>query len=153
LTALLDANVLIALLDKRHIAHAAAERWFGQNAVHGWATCPITENAVVRILGKPSYPEGPGDVELVADMLRRWTEHPQHAFWPDDLSLLNAGLFVRPFATGTKHLTDIYLLALAVSRGATLVTLDQRLRTDAVAGGAEAVFLIPTDYASSSMSQ
>jgi predicted nucleic acid-binding protein len=49
---LLDVNVLVALIDPAHIGHNAAHIWFGARAA-AWATCPITENGVIRILGHP----------------------------------------------------------------------------------------------------
>ena len=51
--ALLDVNVLIALLDAGHASHSAALRWFSANAAAGWASCPITQNGCVRILSHP----------------------------------------------------------------------------------------------------
>ena len=54
--ALLDANVLIALVDPRHVHHELAHRWFAGSAPGAWATCPITENGVVRIMAQPTYP-------------------------------------------------------------------------------------------------
>jgi hypothetical protein len=54
--ALLDVNVLIALLDRRHVHHEAAHCWFAMAQADGWATCPLTQNAVLRILGQPRYP-------------------------------------------------------------------------------------------------
>lgn len=34
--ALLDVNVLIALLDRRHVHHEAAHGWFATAQAHGW---------------------------------------------------------------------------------------------------------------------
>ena len=42
--ALLDVNVVIALLDAQLLHHEAAKRWLSDNIRHGWATCPITQN-------------------------------------------------------------------------------------------------------------
>ena len=48
----LDANVLIALGDADHPHRVAALLFFEKTAtVQGWATCPLTENAFLRILG------------------------------------------------------------------------------------------------------
>ena len=61
--ALLDINVLIALLDQGHLLHRPATPWLEGQLEHGWATCPITENGVVRIMAQPAYPcatGGPG---------------------------------------------------------------------------------------------
>ena len=54
--ALLDVNVLVALLDENHTHNAAAETWLAGNIHHGWASCPLTQNGCVRILSQPAYP-------------------------------------------------------------------------------------------------
>jgi len=50
-TYLLDVNVLIALIDPAHVQHDAAHAWFASTGQHSWATCPLTENGVLRIVG------------------------------------------------------------------------------------------------------
>jgi uncharacterized protein len=67
--ALLDVNVLIALLDRRHVHHEHAHGWFAAAQAKGWATCPLTQNAVLRILGLPRYPNSPGSRLLEANQL------------------------------------------------------------------------------------
>ncbi len=58
---LLDANVLIALADADHILNTRALQFFEEEALRsGWATCPLTENAFLRIFGGRKYPGGPG---------------------------------------------------------------------------------------------
>jgi predicted nucleic acid-binding protein len=49
----LDVVVLIGLLDPRHVHHEPAHAWFAASHPAGWATCPLTQNAVLRILGQP----------------------------------------------------------------------------------------------------
>ena len=51
--ALLDVNVLIALIDRRPIHHVPAHGWFAPAQADGWATCPLSQSAVLRILGQP----------------------------------------------------------------------------------------------------
>lgn len=53
--ALLDVNVLIALLDANHCSHGAALCWLAANAARGWASCPITQNGCVRTMSHPGY--------------------------------------------------------------------------------------------------
>jgi predicted nucleic acid-binding protein len=53
--ALLDVNVLVALFDPAHLHHEGAHAWFGRNRSRRWATCPLTENALVRVLSNASY--------------------------------------------------------------------------------------------------
>ena len=49
--ALLDVNVLIALLDADHVHHARARTWLHDHSADGWASCPITQNGCARIRG------------------------------------------------------------------------------------------------------
>lgn len=67
-------------------------------------------------------------------MLRRSTATPAHAFWADDLSVLDAQVFDASFLHGHRQLTDVYLLGLAVRHGSRLVSFDQRVPLSAVPG-------------------
>ncbi|MCS5698023.1 PIN domain-containing protein [Cyanobium sp. FGCU-52] len=140
--ALLDVNVLIALMDPRHVHHELAHSWFAGSAPSAWATCPITENAVLRILGHPRYPNSPGPPAVVAPLLQGLLAHSRHRFWPDDLSLLTGTVVRHERLLDSAQLTDAYLLALAVHHAGTLVTLDRRLQGDGVRGGAEALVVL-----------
>lgn len=51
---LLDANVLLALAWPNHLHHAAAHLWFAKNHKSGWATCPLTQLAFVRLSMQPA---------------------------------------------------------------------------------------------------
>ncbi len=131
--ALLDVNVLIALLDADHTAHRAAITWFGANAANGWASCPITQNGCVRIMSHPAYPGAPAVHEIV-QRLHRASIDPVHEFWSDDISVLDHTLIDATRVHSPKQLTDIYLLALAVRRGGVLVTFDRSIAIGAVRG-------------------
>ena len=67
--ALLDVNVLIALLDPRHVHHEAAHHWFAARGSDPWASCALTQNAVLRIVGHPRYPNAPGSPAAVSSIL------------------------------------------------------------------------------------
>lgn len=138
---LLDVNVLLALIDPLHGTHIAACEWF-EREPRQWATCPITENAVLRIVGNPRYPNSPGSPAAAATALKDLLATWEHAFWPDDVSLLNASLVDVDRLLTPGQTTDSYLLALAVKHGGRLATFDRRLVTNAVAGGREALVLI-----------
>lgn len=139
---LLDANVLIALGDASHVHGNAAIRFFENEAVRdGWATCPITENAFLRILGHPGYANGPGSTKEARKLLQKLTSAPGHQFWPHEHSFLNATKF--PVLPGSRHLTDLYLLALAVSRRARFATFDRNIDPGLIDGGRAAYFRIP----------
>jgi toxin-antitoxin system PIN domain toxin len=141
-TYLLDVNVLLALLDADHVFHDQAHCWFEAEVTDGWATCPITENGVIRILGQPRYPKGPGTPAAAAQLLRTALSMPRHVFWPDDISVVSSPN-VHCAALGTSaQVTDTYLLALAIHHGGILATFDRRLSPAAVPGGAKALQVI-----------
>jgi len=138
---LLDVNVLIALADSFHVHHDRVSRWFVQNHQAGWATCPLTENGFIHIVGHVQYPQGPGTAEAARTLLESLRRQPGHQFWPDSLSLCDRGKF--PILAGSRDLTDFYLLALALEQQAQLATLDQRFNPAILPGGPNACFLIP----------
>jgi len=80
--ALLDVNVLIALLDADHSSHGAALNWFAANAAHGWASCPIPQTGGVRIMSHP----GTLAVSDIFGLLRRATSNRVHEFWSHAVS-------------------------------------------------------------------
>ena len=138
---LLDVNVLIALGDANHVHHRRGRAWFLSTDRDGWATCPITENGVVRILGHSTYPDFGGEPEDARQVLNSLTSTPGHQFWSDDLSICDNGSFPRLSRSG--QITDLYLLALAIKNQGSFATLDQRIDPDLIPGGAMAYFLIP----------
>src|SRR5436190_3551254 len=80
---ILDVNVIIALLDPDHAFHEQAHEWWAANEKSGWASCPITENGVVRIMSNPSYSGktrfAPKD--LIAQF-QTFVRGTNHEFWP-----------------------------------------------------------------------
>jgi toxin-antitoxin system PIN domain toxin len=141
-TFLLDVNVLIALIDPVHVGHEAAHHWFEAEGKSAWATCPMTENAVIRIVGHPKYPNTPGSTAIVAEIMTRLRALPGHKFWPDDISLVDADHVDVGEVLTSVQVTDTYLLALAVTHGGKLATFDRRLSTKAVKGGKAALHQI-----------
>jgi len=139
---LLDVNVLIALVDPAHVQHDQIHDWFGRTGRKAFATCPITENGLLRIVGHPKYPNSPGPPSAVASALSAIRGLRGHAFWPDDISLVgNAG--VDPALLSSHgRVTDAYLLALARQNRGRLATMDQKLATEVVADGRAALALI-----------
>lgn len=139
-TYLLDVNVLIALLDSGHIFHDACDAWMASLEEQRWATCPITQIGVVRVLTSPKYPQ-PAAPQVAIALLRQVVELPGHMFIADDLGLCD-GSFV-PFdrIVGTKQITDAYLLGLSRKHGLKLATFDRRLGP-ALAPGEDIVMVI-----------
>ena len=139
-TYLLNANVLLAVLDPAHTQHESAFSWFDSVGRMSFATCPIVENGVVRIASSAAYPNRPGNAELVRSILAHPCAARGHTFWSDDLS-------IRAISTASEQLssnrvTDFYLLALALGHGGRLVTFDQKIPAAALPGGRDAMLLL-----------
>ena len=139
--ALLDVNVLIAMLDSDHLHHARAMTWLKQNIKSGWASCPLTQNGCIRIMSQPGYPN-PLPAAAVAERLAAATATRHHAFWPDAVSMLDAGRIAWIAVLGSRQVTDVYLLALAVQQGGRLVTLDRAVPLKAVPGAKAANLVV-----------
>jgi hypothetical protein len=139
---LLDVNVLIALIDPAHVQHDRAHDWFAAKGYQAWATCPITENGVIRIVGSTRYPNSPGTPAAVAELVSILRALGGHEFWPDEISLLDSQLIETSRLLDSGQVTDTYLLALAVARGGQFATFDRHLVPDAVIGGLQALHII-----------
>jgi toxin-antitoxin system PIN domain toxin len=131
--ALFDVNVLIAMLDEQHVHHGVAHEWWLANRTDGWASCPLTQNGFVRIVSQPRY-ANPVPASFALDLLGQQMIETDHAFWPDHVSILDRELFHHDRIVGPGELTDIYLLALAVTNGGRLATFDRTVPLTAVRG-------------------
>lgn len=132
--ALLDINVLVALFDPDHVHHELAHDWFADHRGHGWASCPITQNGLVRVLSNPRYGSPVSGLRAVRDAVKRLLSSKDHEFWPDDVSIADDGLFNVSGMVGHRQITDVYLLGLARKRNGHLVTLDRSIPLRAVVG-------------------
>lgn len=133
---LLDVNVLIALLDDAHVFSRRANEWLDA-APRRIATCPIVENGVIRIMSAPAYSATHrASPEQVADGLKALAEGLDHAFWADEVSLLDASMIDFSRLHGHRQITDAYLLALAVRRRGALASFDAAVPLAAVRGAA-----------------
>lgn len=141
-TYLLDVNVLIALIDPAHVQHDHAHDWFARAGSKRFATCPITENGLLRIVGHPKYPNSPGPPSVVAQSLTAIRALAGHEFWTDKISIADVAHVSTAQLTSHSRVTDSYLLALAKAHRGRLASLDVRLATDAVPGGAQSLVLI-----------
>ena len=135
--ALLDINVLIALLDRDHVHHIRAATWFEANIKHGCASCPLTQNGCLRIMNQPGY-SSPQPLSALMAMLQRSTRASVHETWMDDISVLDAAQFQHTHMHGHRQLTDLYLLGLAVKNTGRLASFDQRIPMSAVRGATAA---------------
>jgi toxin-antitoxin system PIN domain toxin len=132
--ALLDVNLLVALFHPSHIHHDTAHSWLAANRNSGWATCPITENGVVRILANPAASGAEYRATDLARQLKRFCQSGNHVFWADDVSLSDDRLFDLTLVAGFRQLTDVYLLGLAKHHDGRLATFDGAIPMAAVRG-------------------
>ncbi|MCP9488312.1 MAG: type II toxin-antitoxin system VapC family toxin [Solirubrobacteraceae bacterium MAG38_C4-C5] len=134
--ALLDINVLLALLDGDHVDHRRAHDWLEAEIDAGWASCAITENGFVRIISQPRYPSPVSPAEAI-DLLSRARDTDHHEFWSCEISLLDAKVVDRFRLHGPRQVTDAYLLALATVHDGRFVTFDRSLALSSVHGASE----------------
>jgi len=124
---LLDVNVFIAMAWPTHRAHRKVQQWLSEHALDGWATCPLTQTAFVRILSNPAFSPNaltPGDAFA---LLRANLGHPAHVFWADEPSLLQAFEILPLRLIGHQQVTDAYLLGLSAHKKGKFVTMDRSI--------------------------
>jgi hypothetical protein len=115
---LLDANVLIALLVEDHVHHVAAEDWF--TGISGnFATCPVTQGSLLRLLIREGQPPA-----AAWAVLSGTTANSRHEFWADDISYTDVPV---QGLVGHRQVTDAYLAQLARARGGRLATFDRAI--------------------------
>lgn len=140
--ALLDANLLIALIWPAHQHHERAHAWFERRGRAAWATCPLTELAFVRIVSNPAFSADALNPADALALLKRNLAHPRREFWPDEVEVSEALGHAAGHLKGHRQLTDAYLLALAHRHAAVLATFDAGLRSLATGERAGALELV-----------
>jgi toxin-antitoxin system PIN domain toxin len=113
---LIDANVLIALSTPAHEHHSFAVAW-RDGLTAPYATCPITQGALVRF----ALREGASAVDAVR-LLQDLDADPNHQFWPDDLPYRKVRM---AGVVGHRQVTDAYLAQLARQRKSRLATFER----------------------------
>ena len=143
-TALLDLNILAALLWPTHEHHEAAHRWFHARTPERWATCSLTQLGFVRLVSNPAFSRDALSPSAAVALLAENLTHPAHEFWAERLQIPEAIGSLESGLQGYRQVTDAYLLALADRRKGVLATFDRGLR--AIAGDrlAFALELVPT---------
>jgi len=123
---LLDVNALLALAWPNHQFHAAVLARLERRPAPRWATCALTQLGFVRLSSNPKIVEvrkTPAEaVALLADLIR----DRQHTYLETLPALPHAASVFRHLL-GHQQVTDAYLLGVAETNGATLLTLDRRL--------------------------
>lgn len=137
--ALLDVNVLVALMWDSHVHHVAAREWFAAHASDGWATCSVTESGFVRVSSNPKVLPAPIGLADAITVLRGLRAAPGHRFLVDDISIGDPDV---PAMHGYRQVTDGHLLALASRHHMPLVTFDTGVVT--LAGPRAVTLLAPS---------
>ena len=118
MTLLLDANVLIALVNRQHVHHERARTWFASNKPP-FATCAITQGALVRhYFRETDNPKASEVTKLIQDI----EAMSEHSFWSDEISYSQIDYRA---VIGHRQVTDAYLIALARARKGKLATMDR----------------------------
>ncbi|MGL5930939.1 MAG: TA system VapC family ribonuclease toxin [Dermatophilaceae bacterium] len=122
---LCDVNVLVALALQTHLHHDAAHTALRSHR-STWATCPVTEAALVRLLVDPRVVPNAFAAPQVWATLRGMRTDPRWRFVADDVSLVDASIDTS-VVTGHQQVTDVHLVNLAASAGLVLATFDARI--------------------------
>ncbi|RBY75523.1 VapC toxin family PIN domain ribonuclease [Geodermatophilus sp. TF02-6] len=118
MTHLLDTSVLIALGDDQHVHYETVRHWLA-NSSPSFATCPVTQGALVRHALRRG-----AKANEATEVLSSVTSDERHEFWPDDLGYGEIDL---RGVVGHRQVTDAYLAGLARARSGRLATLDRAL--------------------------
>jgi uncharacterized protein len=143
-TALLDLNILMALLWPAHEHHETAHKWFRARSNARWATCPLTQLGFVRLVSNPAFSRDALPPAKAVALLAENVRHPAHEFWADTLQVPAAVKAGEPVLQGHRQVTDAYLVALASRHKGALATFDRGLRALAGKEPDSVLELVPT---------
>lgn len=128
MTYLLDVNLLFVFHQPRHIDYEIARRWFHNKGRAGFATSPITQAGLLRLLVQNAAKLEAFAMKEAKEALRHLVAQPAHIFWPDSSAYLDATERFAGRLHGYRQITDAYLLGLAIQNQGRLATLDHGTR-------------------------
>lgn len=134
---LLDVNVLIALTHAAHVHHGLVQGWVQAQGQLAWASCTVTQLGFVRLASQPAIGGASTSPSAALALLDQLLDHPGHQFWPDGTEVAASPALRSQLVVGHRHITDAYLLGLAMQRGSAMATLDRGLAAIATAMQAE----------------
>lgn len=139
---LFDVNALVALCLTTHMHHAAAHRFM--STIDGpWATSPLTEAALDRLLLNPVVTGSPRRAADVTTILAGMRRDPRWTFL-DDASTLAEPTVDMSVLAGHQQVTDPHLVNLAARHGGVLATFDAATPTWLAPPDCQHVILIPS---------
>lgn len=136
-----DVNALVALCLSTHQHHRAAHEHL--STLGAWATCPMTETALYRLLLNPAVTGRRGLASDVGAVLSGFRTDPRWRLIPDASTLASAVVDVTVLM-GHQQVTDLHLVNLAAQAGARLATFDGALTTWLSPADRSHVALIPS---------
>ena len=125
---LLDANVLLALAWPNHPFHQQAVTRLARRERRRWATCLLTQAAFVRLSSNPVIIPGAKSPAEAGEMLGRLISDPDHVFLEAKSKQLARLQQLLARCHGHKQVNDAFLIWLASSHGASVLTFDAPLR-------------------------
>ena len=125
---LLDANVLLALAWPNHPFHQRAVSRLARRERRRWATCLLTQAAFVRLSSNPAVIPGAKSPVEAGDMLGRLINDADHVFLEAKSRQLVRLQELLERCHGPNQVNDAFLIWLASSHQASLLTFDSPLR-------------------------
>ena len=131
MAALVDVNVLVALMHARHVHSARAVRWLaGQDEPGAVAVCRVSQMGALRILTHPAAMKD--EVKSASEFWDGWDrmiEDDRFALIGEPAGLETAWrALTAALSRGKTAETDCYLAAFAIAGKHSLVSFDRGLR-------------------------
>jgi toxin-antitoxin system PIN domain toxin len=127
-TTLLDVNLFIAILWPAHEHHHTALKWIKSRGKSKWASCPLTQLGVVRLLSNPAFSADALPMQQAVAVLKRNIDHPLHEFWLDSVAVTGFLAALAQHTQGYRYTTEAYLLGLAIRKKGRLATFDMSVK-------------------------
>ena len=125
---LLDANVLLALAWPNHPFHHRAVARLARRERRRWATCLLTQAAFVRLSSNPAVIPSAKSPAEAGYLLGKLIDDPNHVFLEAKSRQLARLQELLARCHGHNQVNDAFLIWLALSHGASVVTFDAPLR-------------------------
>jgi uncharacterized protein len=125
---LLDANVLLALAWPNHPFHHRAVARLARRERRRWATCLLTQAAFVRLSSNPAIIPGAKSPAEAGYLLGELIDDPNHVFLEAKSKQLARLQELLARCHGHNQVNDAFLIWLALSHGASVLTFDAPLR-------------------------
>ena len=125
---LLDANVLLALAWPNHPFHHRAVARLARRERRRWATCLLTQAAFVRLSSNPAVIPSAKSPAEAGYLLGELIDDPNHVFLEAKSRQLARLQELLARCHGHNQVNDAFLILLALSHGASVVTFDAAMR-------------------------